>query len=311
MPKISIITPTYNSSKFIKRTIASVLNQTYTDWEFLIIDDHSTDNTIELINEIAKKEPRIKILKTLINSGGPSIPKNIGIENAKGEYVAFLDHDDEWLPEKLDKQLQLFNLSNDTNLGLVSSYVNIRNNKGELIIKHNENYRGNVIKQLINSTFIPTCSCVMTKLKILKEVGYFDPRFKTADDGDMWLRISIAGYNFDFVPEYLTNYISHENNLCLQNVNYEYKDQFILQYEKYKDIYLKYSLKPNGSYYFYTKKYKLARKYFILSIFSRDYNLEQKIKSFAFILLSFYPKSEKFFRRVFLKIKYSTLFPKN
>lgn len=311
MPKISVITPTYNSSKFIKRTIMSVLNQTYKDWEFLIIDDCSTDNTVELINEFVKKDPRIKLSKTPQNSGGPSLPKNIGIENAKGEYVAFLDHDDEWLPEKLSKQLQLFESSKEDNLGLVSCLVNIKDNEGKLLIKHKKNYRGNVISKLANETFIITCSCVMTKLNILKEVGLFDSQFKTADDGDMWFKISIAGYNFDFVPEYLTNYISHEDNLCLRNKNYDRKDQFILQYEKYKDIYLKYSLKTNGTYYFYKQKYKLARKYFILTLFSRDYDLEQKIKSFAFIILSFYPKSEKFFRKIFLDIKYSKIFSKN
>jgi teichuronic acid biosynthesis glycosyltransferase TuaG len=122
MPKISIIIPCYNSEQFIDRTIKSVLCQTFSDWELLLIDDHSTDKTKDILEKYAKNDTRIKILQTKENSGGPALPKNIGIENAKGEYIAFLDHDDEWLPEKLEKQLAVFENSKDEKLGLVSCY---------------------------------------------------------------------------------------------------------------------------------------------------------------------------------------------
>jgi glycosyltransferase involved in cell wall biosynthesis len=125
MPKISIIIPCYNSEQFIDRTIKSVLCQTFSDWELLLIDDHSTDKTKDILEKYAKNDTRIKILQTKENSGGPALPKNIGIENAKGEYIAFLDHDDEWLPEKLEKQLAVFENSKDEKLGLVSCYFYI------------------------------------------------------------------------------------------------------------------------------------------------------------------------------------------
>ena len=303
MLKISIITPTYNSSKFIKRTITSVLNQTYKDWEYLIIDDGSTDNTLELVNEFIKQDPRIKLLKNAQNSGGPATPKNIGIENATGEYVAFLDHDDEWLPEKLEKQLKVFKESKNEKLGLVSCFLNIRDNDGKLIYKHKKNYNGNVIKQLANGNFIVTSSCVMTKLIILKEVGLFDPRFKTSDDWDMWLRISKAGYNFDFILEYLVNYITHGKNTHMGNINRDDKNEFTLIYNKHTELFLKYNLKAVGNYYFYEKEYKLAREYFIQSLFLKESNLDQIIKSLAFIILSFCPCLENFFRKIFTKIK--------
>jgi len=126
MPKISIIIPCYNSEQFIDRTIKSVLCQTFSDWELLLIDDHSTDKTKDILEKYAKNDTRIKILQTKENSGGPALPKNIGIENAKGEYIAFLDHDDEWLPEKLEKQLAVFENSKDEKLGLVSCYFYIK-----------------------------------------------------------------------------------------------------------------------------------------------------------------------------------------
>lgn len=303
MPKISIITPTYNSGKFINRTITSVLNQTHKDWEFLIVDDCSTDNTIEIVNKFIKQDSRIKLLKNTINSGGPALPKNIGIENASGEYVAFLDHDDEWLPEKLEKQLKVFEESKSDILGLVSCFVNIRDNNGKLLYRHKKNYKGNVIRQLANGNFIVTSSCVMTKLSILKEIGLFDSSFKTSDDLDMWLRISNLGYTFDFIPEYLVNYISHGSNTHMGNEKRNDEKEFDLMYNKHKESFKKYSLKSIGHYYFYKKEYPLARKYFIQSIFSNKSNLKQKIKSFAFIILTFYPNLERFFRNALSKIK--------
>ena len=300
MPKISIIIPTYNGSRFINRAISSVLNQTYTDWELLIIDDNSTDNTAELVNEFAKQDQRIKLYKTSQNSGGPALPKNIGLENAKGEYVAFLDHDDEWLPEKLEKQLKIFEESSDKNLGLVSCFINIRNGNGNLILKHKKFYKGDVIKHLAINNFILTCSCVMTKLNILKEVGLFDLRFKRADDVDMWLKISEAGYHFDFTPEYLINYFIHGENYSSSNNNGV--KEFELNYQNHKNSYDKYNPYGLGYYYFYKKNYKLSRKYLIRTMFLKESSSEKKIKSLVFIILTFFPNLESFFRNIFSKL---------
>lgn len=303
MTKVSIITPTYNSSKFISNTVKSVLNQTFTDWEYLIIDDGSTDNTVALVNEFIKKDPRIKLLKTPKNSGGPATPKNIGVENSKGEYVAFLDHDDEWLPQKLEKQVKVFEESKDEKLGLVSSFLNIRNKNGNLEYRHKKNYKGDVIKQLANGNFIVTSSCIMTKLSILKEVGLFDQRFKTSDDWDMWLRISKLGYNFDFIHEYLVNYITHDSNAHMGNEKRNDEKEFDLMYKKHSETFLKYNSKAVGNYHFYKKEYHLARKYFTKNIFSKESDFDQRIKSVAFILLTFFPTLEKSFRNIFSSIK--------
>lgn len=103
-PLVSIVTPSYNASSFIKETIQSVQSQTYKNWEMIIIDDVSKDNTCELIKEEIKKDNRIRLIE-LQENGGAAIARNTGINNAKAKYVAFLDSDDLWLPEKLEKQL--------------------------------------------------------------------------------------------------------------------------------------------------------------------------------------------------------------
>lgn len=110
-PTISIITPIYNSQDFLEETIQSIINQTYSDWELLIIDDCSSDNSYEKAKKFAAKDPRIHVNKLGKNSGG-AVSRNKGIELATGRYIAFLDSDDLWEPEKLKKQLKFMQEGN-------------------------------------------------------------------------------------------------------------------------------------------------------------------------------------------------------
>lgn len=110
MPQVSIIMPCYNAEHFISDAIESVILQTFSDWELLVVDDCSTDNSADIIRSFCEKDLRIKYFKTDSPSGSPAIPRNIGIENAKGRYIAFLDSDDLWFPTKLERQLPLFSM---------------------------------------------------------------------------------------------------------------------------------------------------------------------------------------------------------
>lgn len=101
---VSIITPAYNSGKYISQTIESVLRQTYFLWELIIVDDFSEDNTTELVREYQQKDHRIKLIE-LESNGGVANARNVGMQNAKGRYLAFLDSDDLWLDQKLERQL--------------------------------------------------------------------------------------------------------------------------------------------------------------------------------------------------------------
>lgn len=102
---ISIITPCYNAANVISQTIDSVISQTYTNWEMIIVDDCSTDGSAKVIQHYIQQDKRIKYFKTDFPSGSPALPRNIGIRNVQGDYIAFLDSDDLWLPDKLEEQV--------------------------------------------------------------------------------------------------------------------------------------------------------------------------------------------------------------
>ena len=132
-PLVSIITPSYNSEKYISETIESVLDQTYQEWEMIIVDDLSSDDSLQIIEHYAKKDSRIKVIRSKQNMG-PAHARNRAIKEAKGRYIAFLDSDDVWFPKKLEKQIQFLTENNlvitysayetmDEN----SKYINTRN----------------------------------------------------------------------------------------------------------------------------------------------------------------------------------------
>lgn len=104
---VSVIMPVYNAEKFIDEAINSVISQTYLNWELLIVDDCSTDKSSTIVKKYVKKDCRIRYLKTEKCSGSPALPRNLGISEAKGRYIAFLDSDDMWLPDKLKNQLKV------------------------------------------------------------------------------------------------------------------------------------------------------------------------------------------------------------
>src|SRR3989344_7750625 len=112
---VSVIIPTYNRASLLSRAIESVMNQTFKDFELIIVDDGSIDNTRDMVERFRRMDARVKYLRQE-NSGTPASPLNIGIKNSQGEYLAFLDDDDEWLPQKLEKQIGLFQNSQKPNL---------------------------------------------------------------------------------------------------------------------------------------------------------------------------------------------------
>jgi len=298
-PKISVIIPTYNRANFIRNTILGVINQTYTDWELLIVDDGSTDNTKEVIDEFVKNDKRIKYFYEE-NSGCPSVPRNLGIEKASGKYVAFLDSDDEWFPTKLEKQLAIFENSNNPKLGVVACYLYVKDYKtGKIVSKHDKYYRGDVLDKLINTKLnLFTASCVMTKMSILKEVGPFDPMFKVSEDSDMWLRISENGYEFDYVPEYLFNYLVHDNNIYYKNKDWDGKKELVNFINKHYKLYLEHNARDLGNYFFVKQEYKLARKFLFRDLFSNRFNIRQKIRVIGQLIITYYPHSETIWQNI-------------
>jgi len=217
---VSIITPMYNSGDFIGETIKSVLNQTYIYWEMIIIDDASDDNSIAIVEEISIKEQKIKLIKSKINLG-PAKARNIGIELAAGRYISFLDSDDLWLPEKLEKQI-LFMKKNNCALSY-SSYQKIDykgNCFGEVIVKNLEPSYHDLLK-----TNHIGCLTAMIDLNVIKN-KVFMPNIKKRHDHGLWLSIIKKGYAVNGIQEILAQFryrsgsISHDK---ISSAYYQWK----------------------------------------------------------------------------------------
>lgn len=186
MAKVSAIIPAYNCEDYIKETIESVFSQTYRDIELIVVDDGSSDKTGEIAKSFGS---RLKYLHQSKNTG-PSGARNRGIDQAKGEYIAFLDHDDIWLPNKIEEQLKLLEGSKDLALVYCNGYnVNLSGREMDTLFDIAKPYRGFVFEQLILDNFIPTSSVVVKK-NILDEVGGFNERFLISQDFELYLRIA-------------------------------------------------------------------------------------------------------------------------
>ncbi|WP_071119541.1 glycosyltransferase family 2 protein [Romboutsia timonensis] len=181
-PLVSIITPVYNAERFLSDTIKSVQNQTYKNWEILLIDDCSKDNSAQIIKEFQKYDNRIKYIKLKKNSGA-SVSRNEGIRNAKGRFIAFVDSDDIWKPEKLEIQIKYMLKEN---LGFTFTSYRYMKENGELTNKIAKapskiNYNG-----LLKNTIIG-CSTVVIDREI---VDYFEmPLVRRGQDTATWLQI--------------------------------------------------------------------------------------------------------------------------
>lgn len=182
MPIVSIITPAYNAEKFLSDTISSVQSQTFQNWELIIVDDCSTDNTNVLANDYAKEDGRIKIIKAPKN-GGVAAARNIGLEYAQGEYIAFLDSDDLWKPSKLEKQLTFMKEK-----GCVLSYTDFQKfnfDDGSLgkVIRCPKKMRAN---DILKNTAIGCLTVMVDK----KQAGEFRmPSLNHTEDNCTWYHI--------------------------------------------------------------------------------------------------------------------------
>lgn len=185
--KVSIITPLYNCENFILETIKSVISQTYSDWEMLIVDDCSTDNSRYIVEEFVRMDSRIQYFKTSSTSGSPADPRNIGIKMAKGRYIAFLDSDDLWISNKLELQIPLFS---NNKVGIVfSNYTKINEDgesNGRIITAPNNVTYLNLLK----GNVIACLTCIYDRQKIGKL--YFTKQGH--EDFALWLAILKKGF---------------------------------------------------------------------------------------------------------------------
>ena len=181
-PLVSVIMPAYNAAPFIAEAINSVINQTYSPWELFIIEDASTDGTVEVIESFTGRDSRITLIKNPVNKG-PGYSRNMGIENARGTFIAFLDADDLWLPQKLETQLE-FMRENNLEMTFSSYYLQ----------KENQNYPFAIVealpvltyRKLLKSNYVGNLTGIYDVTKTGK---VFAPVIRKRQDWALWLTI--------------------------------------------------------------------------------------------------------------------------
>lgn len=269
MSKVSVIIPTYNYAHYIEEAIDSVLAQTYKDYEIIVVDDGSTDNTKEVVS---KYGPKIKYIYQ--ENQGLSAARNTGIKNSNGEYIAILDSDDLWLPWKIEKQMKLFEAN--SGVGLVYSDGFAFGEEGvfdDFLFEENMNfYRGRVFDKLLLNNFIP-CPSALVKRDCFNKVGLFDTSLDACEDWDMWLRISLH-YEIDYVNEPLVKHREHKGSMqtkvemmeeadlkVLNKIFLQKNVPFILKRKAYSKIYL-----ISGGRYYNVRKLGNSRNRFFKSL---------------------------------------------
>lgn len=219
--RLSVIIPCYNSAKFIRKTINSVFGQTYKDYEILVIDDGSTDETRNILGSYL---PNIKILTHPNNSNlGVGASMNLGVRESKGDLIAFLDHDDLWYPSKLSEQVKIFDKYPD--VGLVYTNVSVidENDNKLFEIYTNTFCELNKPEELLLKCYIMTVSSAMVRRTLFEEIGLFRADIQSADH-DMWLRM-IERTRFFYLPKCLASHRKHPSQLTSGRKIWE--DEFV------------------------------------------------------------------------------------
>jgi len=204
MPKVSIIIPTYNREEFIKGTIDSVLNQTYKDFEIIVVDDGSTDNTKSYLE---KYNSKIKLIEQ--KNSERAVARNNGVKHSSGEYIAFVDSDDIWKEDKLKIQVEVLDNYKDV---ILTYGTCLRINKNGKTIKpakrQREGYSGNVFDKLLLRNFVVSATPVL-RHAIFNQTKGFKTKYVPYEDWEFWIRLSKLG-KFYFIKDPLAFYRLHE-----------------------------------------------------------------------------------------------------
>jgi len=212
-PKVSVILTTYNGTSrgYLKAAIESVLNQNFEDFELLIIDDGSIDHTADECKQYLENG---KVKYIFQDNKGLAGARNTGIELSSGEYICFLDDDDVWKPEKLQRQLEFMQnrLSGVDNWGLIFTWLELIDERENVVSYRGHHQEGWIYRDLLFGNTIDAPSSVLIKREVFNRVGSFDEDFGRCADWDMWLRLS-KEYRIFPTKEYLVQYREHANSM--------------------------------------------------------------------------------------------------
>lgn len=210
MQKVSIVLPTYNGERFIKNSIDSIINQSFQDWELIIVNDCSTDHTPSIIKEYEKIDCRIKIID---NSENQKIPKalNIGFREASGDYLTWTSDDNMYLPEALNKMVEF--MDNNPKEYMVCTRMHFISEEGKF----------EYISKSYTNEFMYYTNCVgacfLYRKKVLMEIGEYDPNYFLVEDYEYWLRILFKYKNIGFIDEVLYLYRNQNKSLTAMRMN--------------------------------------------------------------------------------------------
>lgn len=278
--------PAYNAAKTIAASIDSVLDQTFINWELIIINDASIDDTASIIKSYLLKDLRIKLVSLARNGGLPNA-RNKGIEVATGEYLAFLDSDDIWLNDKLTEQVN-FHITHSeisishTNFDMFNA-AGIKKRPFKNIIGRQYKKEGNLIPDIYSKNVIGVLT-VVVKRNVILALNGFDANLRGAEDQDMWIRIAQSGAQFGYIDKTLALYRLSESAMT-SNIG-KYKRSYKVLIQKHKAAALNYNAyKPAlanyyryfGIVYHYKQQYKLALMYLRASIQNERYFLDKAL----------------------------------
>ena len=206
-PRVTVVIPTYNHARFLGETLRSVLAQTVSDWEAIVVNNYSDDNTVEVVESFG--DPRISLVN-FANHGIIAASRNLGIEKASAEWVAFLDSDDIWRPEKLQRCLEAAGEQVDV---VGHGLVMFRDGETIRTILSGPQSRARY-RNLLYGGSCMTPSAILIRKGFLERVGGFseDGRHLTAEDYELWLKMARDGARFVFLPDLLTDYRVHGDN---------------------------------------------------------------------------------------------------
>jgi len=284
MPLVSVVIPTYNHANFIGKALKSILDQTYQNWEAIVIDNQSTDQTHEILKKY--KDPRIKYFK-INNNGIIAKSRNFGIKIAKGEWVAFLDSDDYWTSGKLSTCFEYSKKQVD----LIYHDMEIVTIKQKLFgrkINRTRRLQKPILIDLLTNGNPISNSSVIVKKKFLEKVGLIDEckDLVASEDYNTWLKISNLTDEFLYIPKKLGYYFVHEKSMSQKNMSPSYRQatckflSFLNNEQKIKlETNIRYS---SGRFNYLNLNYKKAKKDLLFVLKFSSYKL--KVKSLIMIL---------------------------
>lgn len=248
---VSVIITTHNRVNLLSRAIESVFAQTYNNYELIVVSDGSIDGTDDFMSRF-EDNPQVSYITYYPGKGG-NYARNSGIRVAKGEYVAFLDDDDEWLPNKLEKQVAT--IEKDNSIGLVYTGVNAIYVEDRVTYKTSPSSSGDLSKNILLKNLIGSTTTVLVRKQVLEKSGVFDEELFALQDYDLWIRVCQHA-QVAVISEALVNYYNYRNTTQVSSSTEKYEKAFEHIEHKYNLIIDRLSLKE--------QKNRVSNKLFLL-----------------------------------------------